>query len=117
MMRHLLFVAALTVCAADRIVVIGDATVAKRHAAIAVPASEAQFPPAGSKVRAIGAAVERTWGAIKARTGNDGGLMDVYESTGKQPKLDASFRRTPIWHRNPRGGAMALLPETESLRP
>ncbi len=64
-----------------------------------------------------GAAVERAWGAIKARTGNDGGLMDVYESTGKQPKLDASFRRAAIWHRNPRGGAMALLPETELLRP
>lgn len=58
-------------------------------------------------------AVEQAWEAIKARTGSDGKLMDVCESTGKQPKLEDYLRRTAIWDRDPRGGAMALFLATE----
>ena len=60
-------------------------------------------------------AVERAWDGIKARTASDGKLMDVCESTGKQPKLEDYLRRTAIWDRDPRGGAMALFLAAELL--
>lgn len=60
-------------------------------------------------------AVERAWDGIKARTASDGKLMDVCESTGKQPKLEDYLRRIAIWDRDPRGGAMALFLATELL--
>ena len=60
-------------------------------------------------------AVDRAWEAIKARTGSDGRLMDVCESTGKQPALEDYLRRTAIWDRDPRGGAMALFLAAELL--
>lgn len=60
-------------------------------------------------------AVDRAWEAIKARTASDGKLMDVCESTGKQPKLDDYLRRTAIWDRDPRGGAMAMFLAAELL--
>jgi len=41
--------------------------------------------------------------------------MDVCESTGKQPKLDDYLRRTAIWDRDPRGGAMAMFLAAELL--
>ncbi len=62
-----------------------------------------------------GRAVDRAWEAIKARTGSDGKLMDVCESTGKQPKLEDYLRRTAVWDRDPRGGAMALFLAAELL--
>ena len=60
-------------------------------------------------------AVNRAWEAIKLRTGSDGKLMDVCESTGKQPKLDDYLGRKAIWDRDPRGGAMALFLAAELL--
>ena len=60
-------------------------------------------------------AVDGAWEAIKARTGSDGKLMDVCESTGKQPTLEDYLRRTAIWDRDPRGGAMALFLAAELL--
>ena len=62
-------------------------------------------------------AVDRAWEGIKARTGSDGKLMDVCESTGKQPKLEDYLRRTAIWDRDPRGGAMGLFLAVELLAP
>lgn len=53
--------------------------------------------------------VDAAWRGIRARTGPDGVLMDVCESTGKQKTVEDYFRRTAIWDRDPRGGGMAML--------
>ena len=57
--------------------------------------------------------VDRAWHAIVARVGTDGVLMDVCESTNKQPSLDAYLKRAAILDRDPRGGGMALIFATE----
>jgi rhamnogalacturonyl hydrolase YesR len=57
--------------------------------------------------------VDKAWTAIKARTSSDGTLIDVCESTGKQPSLDGYLNRLAILDRDPRGGGMALLLATE----
>ena len=57
--------------------------------------------------------VELAWRAILARTGADGRLMDVCESTGKQKSLKDYLHRAAILDRDARGGAMALLLATE----
>ncbi len=57
--------------------------------------------------------VDRAWRAILARTGADGRLVDVCESTGKQKTLGDYLRRAAILDRDARGGAMALLFATE----
>jgi unsaturated rhamnogalacturonyl hydrolase len=57
--------------------------------------------------------VDRAWRAILARTGADGRLMDVCESTGKQKSLKDYIHRAAILDRDARGGAMALLLATE----
>ena len=57
--------------------------------------------------------VDRAWRAILARTGADGRLVDVCESTGKQKTLGDYLRRTAILDRDARGGAMALFLATE----
>jgi unsaturated rhamnogalacturonyl hydrolase len=57
--------------------------------------------------------VDRAWRAIVARVGADGVLMDVCESTNKQPSLDAYLKRAAILGRDPRGGGMALIFATE----
>jgi unsaturated rhamnogalacturonyl hydrolase len=57
--------------------------------------------------------VDRAWRAILARTGVDGRLVDVCESTGKQKSLGDYLRRAAILDRDPRGGAMALFFATE----
>jgi rhamnogalacturonyl hydrolase YesR len=57
--------------------------------------------------------VDLAWRAILARTGADGRLMDVCESTGKQKSAKDYLHRAAIWDRDPRGGAMALLLATE----
>jgi unsaturated rhamnogalacturonyl hydrolase len=53
--------------------------------------------------------VDKAWAAILARTSSDGRLLDVCESTNKQPSLNAYLRRAAIFDRDPRGGAMALM--------
>ncbi|HYL36018.1 MAG TPA: glycoside hydrolase family 88 protein [Bryobacteraceae bacterium] len=57
--------------------------------------------------------VDRAWRAILTRTGADGRLIDVCESTGKQKTLGDYLRRAAILDRDPRGGAMAMLLATE----
>ena len=57
--------------------------------------------------------VDLAWRAILARTGADGRLMDVCESTGKQKSLKDYLHRAAILDRDARGGAMALLLATE----
>ena len=47
------------------------------------------------------------------RTGSDGTLLDVCESTNKQRSLDDYLRRAALTGRDPRGGAMALLFATD----
>lgn len=62
-------------------------------------------------------AVEAAWRAILARTGADGTVMDVCESTGKQKSLAAYLDRAAIWGQDPRGGAMAMLLAAEMMKP
>ncbi len=57
--------------------------------------------------------VDQAWRAILARTGSDGRLIDVCESTGKQKTLRDYLHRAAILDRDARGGAMALLFATE----
>jgi rhamnogalacturonyl hydrolase YesR len=57
--------------------------------------------------------VDAAWGAVNARTGADGTLLDVCESTNKQRSLDDYLHRAALTGRDPRGGAMALIFATE----
>jgi unsaturated rhamnogalacturonyl hydrolase len=57
--------------------------------------------------------VDKAWTAIKARISPDGTLVDVCESTGKQPSVDDYLNRFAILDHDPRGGGMALLLATE----
>ena len=54
------------------------------------------------------AAVTKAWLAVQRRTGADGVLIDVCESTGKQKSLADYYNREAIMAKDPRGGAMAL---------
>jgi unsaturated rhamnogalacturonyl hydrolase len=53
-------------------------------------------------------AVNNAWAAIQRRTGTDGVLIDVCESTGKQKTLADYYNREALLGKDPRGGAMAL---------
>jgi unsaturated rhamnogalacturonyl hydrolase len=53
--------------------------------------------------------VDKAWPAILARIASDGRLLDVCESTNKQPSLDDYLHRAAIFDRDARGGAMALM--------
>ncbi len=53
--------------------------------------------------------IAKAWDAIEGRTSAAGDLVDVCESTGKQPTLDDYLRRRAIRGIDPRGGAMGLL--------
>ena len=57
--------------------------------------------------------VDAAWRAVLTRTGSDGTLLDVCESTNKQRSLDDYLRRAALTGRDPRGGAMALLFATD----
>jgi unsaturated rhamnogalacturonyl hydrolase len=58
--------------------------------------------------------VQRAWQAILARTGADGRLVDVCESTGTRGLTDEGYlRRTAILGRDDRGGGMAMFFATE----
>lgn len=60
--------------------------------------------------------VERAWRVILSRVADDGTLVDVCASTGKQPSLQAYLERPARVGRNSRGGAMALLVSNELIR-
>ena len=57
--------------------------------------------------------VEAAWRAVLTRTGSDGSLIDVCESTNKQDSLEAYLNRRAILGMDPRGGAMILMFATE----
>jgi hypothetical protein len=58
--------------------------------------------------------VQKAWSAILARTGADGRLVDVCESTGTRGLRDEDYlRRTAILGRDDRGGGMAMFFATE----
>ncbi len=57
--------------------------------------------------------VDKAWRALRLRISADGRLVDVCESTGKQPSLEAYLNRAAILDRDPRGGGMALLLATQ----
>ena len=58
--------------------------------------------------------VEKAWKAILARTGADGRLVDVCESTGTRGLTDDDYlRRAAILGRDDRGGGMAMFFATE----
>jgi unsaturated rhamnogalacturonyl hydrolase len=60
-------------------------------------------------------AVDRAWAAIEKRTGADGSVTGVCESTGKLPSLAAYLGRRSLDGRDARGGAMGLFFATELL--
>jgi unsaturated rhamnogalacturonyl hydrolase len=58
--------------------------------------------------------VQKAWRAILARTGTDGRLVDVCESTGTRGLTDEDYlRRAAILGRDDRGGGMAMFFATE----
>lgn len=57
--------------------------------------------------------VDRAFRAVLARTGNNGQMVDVCESTNKQKTLDDYLHRAAILGPDPRGGAMTMLFATE----
>jgi rhamnogalacturonyl hydrolase YesR len=57
--------------------------------------------------------VDAAWRAVVSRVGRDGVLLDVCESTNKQPSLEAYLQRAAILGPDPRGGGMALIFATE----
>jgi unsaturated rhamnogalacturonyl hydrolase len=61
------------------------------------------------------AAVANAWRAVKARTGADGTLIDVCESTARIESLQGYLAREALLGRDARGGAMAMLLATELM--
>jgi rhamnogalacturonyl hydrolase YesR len=58
--------------------------------------------------------VDNAWRAIQMRTGADGRLVDVCESTGTRGLTDDDYlRRAAILGRDDRGGGMAMFFATE----
>jgi hypothetical protein len=57
--------------------------------------------------------VDAAWRGVLARTGSDGSLVDVCESTNKQESLEAYLNRAAILGRDERGGGMMLIFATE----
>ena len=58
--------------------------------------------------------IQKAWQAILARTGAEGRLVDVCESTGTRGLTDEDYlRRVAILGRDDRGGAMAMFFATE----
>lgn len=53
--------------------------------------------------------INAAWRAVNLRTGFDGAVMGVCESTGKQSSEAAYLQRKAIFGRDDRGGAMGLL--------
>ena len=57
--------------------------------------------------------IDKAWQAILTRTGANGHLVDVCESTARMKSLDEYLKRAATLGPDPRGGAMALLFATE----
>jgi hypothetical protein len=58
-------------------------------------------------------AIDRAWQAVLVRTGPEGQLVNVCESTPRMPSVEAYVQRAAVFGTDPRGGAMALLFATE----
>ncbi|MEY4760744.1 MAG: Unsaturated rhamnogalacturonyl hydrolase YesR [Pseudomonadota bacterium] len=63
-----------------------------------------------------GAAADRAWRAVNARSGDDGTFVDVCESTQRMSSVQQYLQRTAILGQDPRGGAMAMLFATERMK-
>ena len=61
------------------------------------------------------AAVDRAWRAVNARTGSDGSVIDVCESTARIESLQGYLGRAALVGRDERAGAMAMLFATELI--
>jgi unsaturated rhamnogalacturonyl hydrolase len=61
------------------------------------------------------AAVDRAWRAVNARTGSDGSVIDVCESTARIETLEGYLGRAALSGRDDRAGAMAMLFATELM--
>ncbi|MEO8096682.1 MAG: glycoside hydrolase family 88 protein [Acidobacteriota bacterium] len=59
--------------------------------------------------------VDQAWRGVLARTGSDGVLLDVCESTNKQPTREAYLYRAALTGKDERGGGMVLFFATEML--
>jgi unsaturated rhamnogalacturonyl hydrolase len=57
--------------------------------------------------------VDKAWAAVLSRTGSDGHMIDVCESTARLKSLDEYLHRAAILGSDPRGGAMAMMFATE----
>ena len=57
--------------------------------------------------------VDKAWQAVLGRISSEGILIDVCESTNKQPSLEAYLNRAAVLGPDTRGGGMALLLATE----
>jgi hypothetical protein len=53
---------------------------------------------------------------VNARTGSDGTVIDVCESTARIESLEGYLQREAILGPDPRGGAMAMLFAAELMR-
>jgi len=53
-------------------------------------------------------AVDNAWRAVNARTGSDGTVIDVCESTARIESLQGYLQREALLGPDPRGGAMAM---------
>ena len=62
------------------------------------------------------ATVQQAWSAIQSRAAADGTVLDVCESTGKQPSTESYLNREAIWGKDPRGGAMAMSLAVEMMQ-
>jgi hypothetical protein len=62
------------------------------------------------------AAVARAWRVVNARTGSDGTVIDVCESTARIESLEGYMQREALLGPDPRGGAMAMLFAAELMR-
>lgn len=67
------------------------------------------------KGSAFEVARDQAWKAILRRTSDDGVLLDVCASTGKQKSLRDYYDRVAIYAKDPRGGAMGLYFATEMM--
>ena len=63
--------------------------------------------------KAYQARVDKAWRGVLSRISSDGTLVDVCESTNKQKTLADYLHRAALLEKDPRGGAMALLFDTE----
>jgi rhamnogalacturonyl hydrolase YesR len=74
----------------------------------------AAFPTSGFDRETYEPLVQKAWKAILARTGAEGRLMDVSDSTGTRGSTDDDYlRRAAIFGRDDRGGGMAMYVAAE----